>query len=119
YEQAPQRPSSANPFPDMQRQGPVLRHHASYEVQFSKLKAQPSREFRRQSPNLWTSTHYEQLQMQYWGTAFDPTAGGYPPYVPRAAHARNRSLMSQGSGAPYRVLHSYYSPAYRHVPIWG
>lgn len=119
YEQAPRRPSSANPFPDMQRQGPALRHHASYEMQPSKLKAQPSREFRRQSPNLWTSTHYEQLQMQYGGTAFDPRVVGYLPYVPRAAHSRDRSLTSQGSGAPYRVLHSYYSPAYRHVPIWG
>lgn len=63
---------------------------------------------------------------------FDPTAsqwsasdGPYPPYVPRG-HYRNRSAGSSRSGyghghttAPYRVLHSYNSPAYRNVPIWG
>lgn len=115
----PRRLSSASPFPDIPRQGPALRHRASYEVQSSKLMTRPRREFRRQSPNLWTSTHYEQLQMQYGGTAFDPRAGGYPPHVPRSGHSRNRSVVTQGPGAPYRVLHSYYSPAYRHVPIWG
>lgn len=111
----PGRPSSATPH---SRQGPPLRHRASYEGQASKSKLGPA--YRRQSPNLWTSTHYEQLQMQYGGTAFDPRAGWYPPYVPRSGHYRNRSTASQGrSNAPYRVLHSYYSPAYRHVPIWG
>lgn len=115
----PQRPSSASQFLDMKRQGPALRHHASYEMQPFRLVSRPSREFRRQSPNLWTSTHYDQLQMQYGGTAFDPKAGGNPPYVPRASHSRSRSSEPQGPGAPYRVLHSYSSPAYRHVPIWG
>ena len=113
-----QRPSSANPHLKMSRQDTPLRHRASYEGQAS--KARMGQSYRRQSPNLWTSTHYEQLQMQYGGTAFDPRQGWYPPYVPRSGHYRNRSMMSQGrSNAPYRVLHSYYSPAYRHVPIWG
>lgn len=46
--------------------------------------------------------------------------GRYPPYVARG-HYRNRSLESQdqsGHPFPYRVLHSYNSPAYRNVPIW-
>lgn len=115
----PRRPSSASQFPDVKRQGPALRHYASYEVQPYRLFSRPSREFRRQSPNPWTSTHYDQLQMQYGGAAFDPKVGGYPPCVPRAAHSQNRSSVPQGPGAPYRVLHSYNSPAYRHVPIWG
>ncbi|MBE3042067.1 hypothetical protein IMZ48_05705 [Candidatus Bathyarchaeota archaeon] len=103
----PGRPSSGNPH---SRQGPPLRHRASYEGQASKSRF--GKTYTRQSPNLWTSTHYEQLQMQYGGT--------YPPYVPRSGHYRNRSTASQGkSNAPYRVLHSYYTPAYRHVPIWG
>ncbi|KAI0125183.1 hypothetical protein BJ170DRAFT_598009 [Xylariales sp. AK1849] len=42
----------------------------------------------------------------------------YPPHVPRG-HTRNRSVGSHGLSAPYRVLHSYNSPAYRNVPIWG
>ncbi|KAI2617170.1 hypothetical protein GGR54DRAFT_641273 [Hypoxylon sp. NC1633] len=33
-------------------------------------------------------------------------------------HHRNRSMDQDGNPAPYRVLHSYNSPAYRNVPIW-
>lgn len=47
--------------------------------------------------------------------------GGYPPYVPRG-HYRNRSMGNRngyGPNPPYRVLHSYNSPAYRNAPIWG
>ncbi|RYP77848.1 hypothetical protein DL771_000945 [Monosporascus sp. 5C6A] len=42
-------------------------------------------------------------------------------YVSRR-HYRNRSLGSydpHGNPLPYRVLHSYNSPAYRNAPIWG
>lgn len=42
-----------------------------------------------------------------------------PPRAPRS-HSRNRSVGSADPHpAPYRVLHSYNSPAYRNVPIWG
>ncbi|KAI0440031.1 hypothetical protein F4803DRAFT_553493 [Xylaria telfairii] len=34
-------------------------------------------------------------------------------------HLRHRSLDQYGSPVPYRVLHSYNSPAYRGVPIWS
>lgn len=49
---------------------------------------------------------------------------GTPPYVPRDHHRRNLSggshlTHSGGSHAPYRILHSYNSPAYRNAPIWG
>ncbi|KAL2126900.1 hypothetical protein VTI74DRAFT_11643 [Chaetomium olivicolor] len=43
------------------------------------------------------------------------------PYVPRG-HYRNRSMgnpTEHGVNPPYRVLHSYNSPAYRNAPIWG
>lgn len=47
----------------------------------------------------------------------------YPPYVPRGQHRRNQSAGNQPHHAmgnsPYRVLHSYNSPAYRNAPIWG
>ena len=47
--------------------------------------------------------------------------GPYQPHVP-GGHHRNRST-GDGHGRrpnpPYRVLHSYNSPAYRHAPIWG
>lgn len=49
-----------------------------------------------------------------------------PPYVPRGHHHRNLSAGSQPhhhrageNPAPYRILHSYNSPAYRNAPIWG
>ncbi|EPE02760.1 proteophosphoglycan ppg4 [Ophiostoma piceae UAMH 11346] len=43
---------------------------------------------------------------------------------PPSAHSRNQSTGSRhgpkpGPQAQYRVLHSYNSPAYRGVPIWG
>ncbi|KAI0897423.1 hypothetical protein F4806DRAFT_400602 [Annulohypoxylon nitens] len=41
----------------------------------------------------------------------------HPPYAPRH-HQRHRSLDQYGNPMPYRVLHSYNSPAYRNVPIW-
>lgn len=52
---------------------------------------------------------------------------GAPPYVPRGHHRRNLSAGSRyssqapagGVHAPYRILHSYNSPAYRNAPIWG
>ncbi|KAG7291678.1 hypothetical protein NEMBOFW57_001697 [Staphylotrichum longicolle] len=47
--------------------------------------------------------------------------GQYHPYVPRGHH-RNRSMGNRsvhGPNPPYRVLHSYNSPAYRNAPIWG
>lgn len=43
------------------------------------------------------------------------------PHVPRGHH-RNESMGSRSSHSinpPYRILHSYNSPAYRNVPIWG
>lgn len=54
--------------------------------------------------------------------------GRYPPprpppsYIPRAggSHSRNYSgYGGYGPQPPYRVLHSYNSPAYRNAPIWG
>lgn len=47
------------------------------------------------------------------------------PYVPRDNHRRNLSAGSRpyyqmnGGQPPYRILHSYNSPAYRNAPIWG
>ncbi|KAI5925751.1 hypothetical protein F4810DRAFT_30697 [Camillea tinctor] len=44
--------------------------------------------------------------------------GQYPTQVPRG-QLRHRGLEPSIHRAPYRVLHSYNSPAYRNVPIWG
>ncbi|KAJ2977106.1 hypothetical protein NUW58_g7911 [Xylaria curta] len=45
----------------------------------------------------------------------------YQPHAQHASrgHLRHHSLDQRGPPAPYRVLHSYNSPAYRGVPIWS
>ncbi|KAI1104005.1 hypothetical protein F4804DRAFT_308374 [Jackrogersella minutella] len=52
---------------------------------------------------------------QKWDQAWNRPSQ-HAPGVPR--HQRHRSLDQFGNPMPYRVLHSYNSPAYRHVPIW-
>ncbi|KAL8387413.1 hypothetical protein RB595_009919 [Gaeumannomyces hyphopodioides] len=68
-------------------------------------------QYRDQSPQ-WDQQQQQQQQGHY-----------SRPYVARGGHGHNNSLGSpdrQGqSGVPYRILHSYNSPAYRNAPIWG
>ncbi|KAI0172520.1 hypothetical protein GGR52DRAFT_410604 [Hypoxylon sp. FL1284] len=54
---------------------------------------------------------------QQWDQPWDRPA--WHPSQPPRHHYRNRSLDQYGNPAPYRVLHSYHSPAYKNVPIWG
>ncbi|PHH91342.1 hypothetical protein CDD83_857 [Cordyceps sp. RAO-2017] len=42
--------------------------------------------------------------------------GRHPPVVYRRAHGRQDN---DEQGHQYRILHSYNSPAYKHVPIWS
>lgn len=42
-----------------------------------------------------------------------------PPIVYRNGTRRGAEVSSTMWRPPYRVLHSYYSPAYRNAPIWG
>ncbi|TLS22482.1 uncharacterized protein PpBr36_09749 [Pyricularia pennisetigena] len=79
------------------------------------------------SPNFdpkWSRAPSQQFQ-QHWEQQEQQLGGRYHPYVPRA-HGRNRSMSlagpasgQSGQGVPYRILHSYNSPAYRNAPIWG
>ncbi|KAI6381759.1 hypothetical protein MCOR25_000992 [Pyricularia grisea] len=79
------------------------------------------------SPNFdpkWSRGPSQQFQ-QHWEQQEQQLGGRYHPYVPRA-HGRNRSMTlagpangQSGQGVPYRILHSYNSPAYRNAPIWG
>ncbi|KLU83354.1 hypothetical protein MAPG_02416 [Magnaporthiopsis poae ATCC 64411] len=84
----------------------------------------------QQQQHLWGRQQQQQQQQQWnqWHEqqkCWDQQQQGTHsrPYATRGGHGRNNSLGSsdgQGqSGAPYRVLHSYNSPAYRHAPIWG
>lgn len=47
-----------------------------------------------------------------------PNDGQYPP-VYRHGTRRGGEARSNLWQPPYRILHSYYSPAYRNAPIWG
>ncbi|KAI6261705.1 hypothetical protein MCOR23_002987 [Pyricularia oryzae] len=79
------------------------------------------------SPNFdpkWSRGPSQQFQ-QHWDQQEQQLGGRYHPYVPRG-HGRNRSMTlaapasgQPGQGVPYRILHSYNSPAYRNAPIWG
>ncbi|KAL2758502.1 hypothetical protein ACRALDRAFT_1061684 [Sodiomyces alcalophilus JCM 7366] len=40
-------------------------------------------------------------------------------YSRNGGRARHSRAGAQGSQGPYRILHSYNSPAYRNVPIWS
>lgn len=69
------------------------------------------------------SDKYQIQQQQAWDFYYQQYARP-PPNVARGSHHRNRSMGSRhgpvpGPQAPYRILHSYNSPAYRGVPIWG
>ncbi|KPM39679.1 hypothetical protein AK830_g6846 [Neonectria ditissima] len=74
------------------------------------------------SPQANVQTHgmdammYQQYQQyQQFDQNFSPT--------PQQTQSRHRRAISQGAmngpNPPFRVLHSYNSPAYRGVPIWG
>ncbi|KAI1324907.1 hypothetical protein F5Y16DRAFT_379614 [Xylariaceae sp. FL0255] len=105
---------SLNRLPSSHSQGsnaPALKHRSSYDG-YSYLAQQghgrdngpyPAmpRAGVNRSGNLSDDRHYQP-----------------PPHVPRE-HLRQRSLDQQASSPPYRILHSYNSPAYRNVPIWS
>ncbi|EGX95057.1 hypothetical protein CCM_03329 [Cordyceps militaris CM01] len=45
--------------------------------------------------------------------------GSLPPMVYRNGTRRGSEIAPAMWRPPFRVLHSYYSPAYRNAPIWG
>lgn len=116
--------------------GPALKHQSSLES-FSRAQLpgvrgpQPSHHGSASGPPVQFD-----VSSKYWNSQIisRPVDGGLhssgqlawaPPYVPRGHHRRNLSAGSRppqhtsGAHAPYRILHSYNSPAYRNAPIWG
>jgi hypothetical protein len=99
------------------RAAPQLRHRASHDG-FSNVKRQSWAGY-SQPINGHMYPSYDAGQQSMKGQGFQKWAP--PPYVPRG-HYRNRSLGNRQvypGQPPYRILHSYNSPAYRGVPIWG
>ncbi|KAH8662267.1 hypothetical protein BX600DRAFT_316131 [Xylariales sp. PMI_506] len=72
------------------------------------------------SPSDWAE-HWATLPRQYevHHTSGSSGSGDRSGGVDGHGHARNRSLGAYGTAPPYRVLHSYNSPAYRNMPIWS
>ncbi|KAI0476025.1 hypothetical protein GGR56DRAFT_447438 [Xylariaceae sp. FL0804] len=106
--------------PGWSQQAPPLRHRPSYDEDDDVLSADFAQD-NGPYPSMAAAN----------GQAFvsDPWSGRpvpqklepsprQPPYVPRG-HSRHRSLDQHHNSVPYRVLHSYNSPAYRNAPIWG
>ncbi|KAH6630277.1 hypothetical protein B0J18DRAFT_95929 [Chaetomium sp. MPI-SDFR-AT-0129] len=110
-----------------------LRHRASYDgysYQYRSTGYPPSMSNGYTAPTQMSSSaggrSYLNPAATWSRSQADAAAGQYyqphPVYVPRG-HYRNRSMGGtrgeSGPNPPYRVLHSYNSPAYRHAPIWG
>lgn len=117
-----QRPSSAQAWQVRTAKPQQLKHRASHDG----FNMQQRRRQHGHSPSM-SNGYTAQPNHSYdpWNSnsQFDPGHGlqdsRYPPYVPRGHH-RNRSINRAAStNVPYRVLHSYNSPAYRGAPIWG
>jgi hypothetical protein len=118
-------PSNRQPWPQYPAQDlPTLRHRSSYDgysFQTKQSCIQTSGQNNRPYPSL--SRHSGQTHVS------DPLSGQplfqqsrqyqqHSRYVSRG-HLRHHSLDQYGYPAPYRVLHSYNSPAYKGVPIWS
>lgn len=117
-----QRPSSAQAWQVRTAKPQQIKHRASHDG----FNMQQRRRQHGHSPSM-SNGYTAQPNHSYdpWNSnsQFDPGYGlqdsRYPPYVPRGHH-RNRSINRAAStNVPYRVLHSYNSPAYRGAPIWG
>ncbi|KAK4229034.1 hypothetical protein QBC38DRAFT_128073 [Podospora fimiseda] len=132
-----QRPSSAQPWMMQSYGAAPLSHRPSYE-DYSYERNQSLRGYPPSMSNgytagpsrprheQWNNPHRPPSAASTWSRSqFDAAAGQwyqpnpYPPHVSRS-HYRKRSMSTHnGPKPPYRVLHSYNSPAYRNAPIWG
>ncbi|KAI0487426.1 hypothetical protein F4859DRAFT_255491 [Xylaria cf. heliscus] len=99
---------------------PTLRHRSSYDGY--SFQTRPSYE---QDNGPYPSPAYGNGQMYVNNTLSNQPMlhqsrqyQQHTRYLPRG-HFRHHSLDQYGSPVPYRVLHSYNSPAYRGVPIWS
>ncbi|EGY19879.1 uncharacterized protein VDAG_01895 [Verticillium dahliae VdLs.17] len=115
------RPMSAT-IGAQQVRSPGLRHRSSYDGHSSLQRHAGFGQGRYQTSTqmqMQTGEYYQnqllQLQEQSWrGEEQNLVRSG--PADPRLGHSRNQS---GGTNPPYRILHSYNSPAYRNVQLWS
>ncbi|KAI8295866.1 hypothetical protein K4K56_009391 [Colletotrichum sp. SAR 10_98] len=120
---APPRPamrsmSTMSPAPPPRQ----LRHRASYDGYSQQYRGPVARGPPPMGQSASQSGVYYQQQLlnieqQHWEQEEDISPDNVQPGLHRT-RSRSRSVHASGN-PPYRVLHSYNSPAYRNVPIWG
>ncbi|KAJ2892867.1 hypothetical protein MKZ38_009269 [Zalerion maritima] len=132
----PSRPASAAGYQTTNLQAPPSLHHRnSYDRPM--VAAGPGyfeAQTRQLAAELGAGRHtiYSSGSIDTWSTghvSYGPSPfpwdqyghgsslqGGHAPYVPRQ---KRRSSHVRPPNVPYRVLHSYNSPAYKGVPIWS
>ncbi|EEY15548.1 conserved hypothetical protein [Verticillium alfalfae VaMs.102] len=115
------RPMSAT-VGAQQVRSPGLRHRSSYDGHSSLQRHAGFGQGRYQTSTqmqMQTGGYYQnqllQLQEQSW-RGEEQNFGRSGPADPRLGHSRNQS---GGTNPPYRILHSYNSPAYRNVQLWS
>lgn len=100
-----------------------MRRQSSYEDNLGRRQSLRQQQYDPRDPPASGSYYHNQLrqlQDQQWGGQGWNEPSRYPPHGPSARHSSSRSGSRGGKyEPPYRVLHSYNSPAYRNVPIWG
>ncbi|KXH42492.1 hypothetical protein CSAL01_11472 [Colletotrichum salicis] len=116
------RSASTNPTGHhQQQQQRQLRHRSSYDG-YSQCRGPVARGHpaTNQSPSQSGSYYQQQLlniQQQQWEQQQYHSPDAIQSGLARS-RSRSRSVHANGD-QPYRVLHSYNSPAYRNAPIWG
>ncbi|KAK1994373.1 hypothetical protein LX36DRAFT_209203 [Colletotrichum falcatum] len=98
-----------------QSQQQQLRHRSSFDS-YNQHRGPVAR-----GPVAQGGGYYQQqlveIQQQQWVQKRHNSPDAVQPAISRG-HIRSRSMHANGH-PPFRVLHSYNSPAYRNVPIWG
>ncbi|KAI8305605.1 hypothetical protein K4K59_012128 [Colletotrichum sp. SAR11_240] len=98
-----------------------LRHRASYDSYSQQYRGPVARGPPMGQSASQSGAYYQQqllnIEQQHWEQEEDLSPDNVQPGLHRT-RSRSRSVHASGN-PPYRVLHSYNSPAYRNVPIWG
>ncbi|GAW15520.1 hypothetical protein ANO14919_049330 [Xylariales sp. No.14919] len=112
--------SSGQPWPQyLPRDTPALKHRSSYDgYPFQTWQGygqeNGSHPPSRRNGQMYVSNHSSSQPVHYQPQQYQQHAR-YASH----GHYRHHSLDHNGFPMPYRVLHSYNSPAYRGVPIWS
>ncbi|KAI0913773.1 hypothetical protein F4823DRAFT_502035 [Ustulina deusta] len=99
---------------------PTLKHRSSYDGSSFQTRQSYGQEngpyppLPRMNGQTYVSDYLTGQPMLHQSRQYQQRA----QYASRA-HLRHHSLDQNGPPVPYRVLHSYNSPAYRGVPIWS